>query len=148
MGSEMKNFVSTLQSMPPDPARANQDRRLWFEFGTTAVVWHILNAVFAVISWRACVHQEQFGGPHPDPVARAFYFLVWGASAGLTLFAGIYSYRSWRKLSDVANLLCAEGRERREFMSLSGLFISVTLGCGFLWLCLPLFLIQLCMRTR
>jgi hypothetical protein len=60
----------------------------------------------------------------------------------------IPAYRSWRALSGEQELLRAEGRERREFMSLSGLFISVTLGFGFLWMCLPLFLLQMCARAR
>ena len=58
------------------------------------------------------------------------------------------SYRSWRRLSGAAGLLSAEGRERKEFMSLCGLFISVTLGFGFVWMCIPLFMLQMCARTR
>jgi len=58
------------------------------------------------------------------------------------------SYRSWRTLSAVRDLLSAEGRERKEFMSLAGLFISLTLGVGMIWLCLPLFIVQMCARAR
>jgi hypothetical protein len=58
------------------------------------------------------------------------------------------AYRTWRKLSDAGGLLNAEGRERKEYMSLCGLFITFTLGCGFVWLCLPLFILQMCLRTR
>jgi hypothetical protein len=134
------------------PQTSNQEKvansRLWFEFGATATAWLCLGSLDMVIAWRACVHQEQFGGPSSHPGARLLYFLLWISLFGLTAFAGRMSYRSWRALSGEQELLRAEGRERREFMSLSGLFISVTLGFGFLWMCLPLFLLQMCVRAR
>jgi len=62
--------------------------------------------------------------------------------------AGTWSYRKWTALSGVMPLLRAEGRDRKEFMALAGLFISFTLGVGIVWLCLPLFVIQMCLRIR
>jgi hypothetical protein len=76
------------------------------------------------------------------------YFVMWFALAGLALLGGWMSYRSWRMLSETSDLLYAEGRERKEFMSQAGFFISLTLGIGMLWLSLPLFLIEMCARTR
>ena len=124
------------------------DRRLWFEFGASATAWLCLGSLDMVIAWRACVHQEQFGGPSSHPGARILYFVLWIALFGLAALAGSMSYRTWRTLSGAGELLRAEGREREEFMSLSGLFISVTLGFGFLWMCLPLFMLQMCARAR
>jgi hypothetical protein len=149
MGSEMTNTMSgALQEQAAGNPEGSSDRRMWFEFAASAASWIFLGISESVIAWRACVHQEQFGGPSSHPAARILYFLLWIASFGLALLAGGMSYRTWRKLCGASDLLRAEGRERKEFMSLSGLFISITLGIGFLWMCLPLFMLQMCARTR
>ena len=149
MGSEMTNTMSA--GFQPQAAGNPQEistRRVWFEFAACAGSWIFLGIFESVIAWRACVHQEQFGGPSPHPIARALYFLLWITSFGLALLAGTLSYRTWRRLCGASKLLRAEGRERQEFMSLSGLFITITLGLGFFWMCLPLFMLQMCARTR
>ncbi len=87
MGFEMTNTVPQEIS----------NRRVWFEFAASAASWIFLGIFESVIAWRACVHQEQFGGPSPHPVARLLYFLLWIVSAGLVLLAGSMSYRSWRR---------------------------------------------------
>ncbi|MGA7158753.1 MAG: hypothetical protein WBY53_18045 [Acidobacteriaceae bacterium] len=100
------------------------------------------------ISWLACVHQEQYGGPSYHPFARALFFIFAVLLFGLALLTGYMSYRSWRDLSRASDLIQAEGRERKEFMSLAGFFISVTLGFGIFWLSIPLFIFQMCARAR
>jgi len=122
--------------------------RLWFQVAASAGAWFGLGVADMLITWRACVHEEQFGGASAHPGARILYFAITGILFGVSLLAGGMSYRSWRKLSSVTALLSAEGRERKEFMSLAGLFISFTLGVGIVWLCLPLFIIPMCMRAR
>ena len=67
---------------------------------------------------------------------------------GVAVVAGVMSYRGWKKLAGVTGLLRAEGRERSEFLSLAGLYISFTLGAGMVWLGIPLFLLEICVRTR
>ena len=135
-------------TMSASSSETISNRRLWFEFAASATGWLSLGCLDMVIAWRACVHQEQFGGPSPHPGARILYFLLWIVTFGVASLAGSMSYRTWRTLSGASELLRAEGRERREFMSLAGLFISITLGIGFLWMCLPLFMLQMCARTR
>jgi hypothetical protein len=125
-----------------------QNRRLWFQVAASGVAWFGLSLADIVITWRACVHEEQFGGPSSHPGARVLYFVMWFVLFGLALLAGTMSYRSWRALSGASDLLYAEGRERKEFMSQAGFFISLTLGIGILWLAVPLFLIAMCARTR
>ncbi len=66
----------------------------------------------------------------------------------LAVIAGASSYRKWKTVSERTALLQAEGRERRQFIALAGLFMSLTLGFGMLWFCLPLFIIQICLRVR
>jgi hypothetical protein len=140
--------MSPLQPASGPSAEAPHDLRLWHEFGSSVLAWLCLNCLNSVVAWRACVHQEQFGGASSHPGARALYFLLWIAFFGLASLTGAMSYRTWRKLSGASELLRAEGRERKEYMSLCGLFISVTLGIGFLWLSVPLFMVQMCLRTR
>jgi hypothetical protein len=144
----MTDSSNTLQLASGDPLETKHNLRLWHEFGSSVVAWLCLNCLNSVVSWRACVHREQFGGPSPHPGARVLYFLLWLAFFGLASLTGVQSYRSWRKLSGKSDVLRAEGRERKEYMSLCGLFISLTLCMGFLWLCLPLFMLQMCERVR
>jgi hypothetical protein len=148
MASEMTNPKSSLQPDSGAPAETSHNLRLWHEFGTSVLAWLSLNCLNTVVAWRACVHQEQFGSASHHPGARALYFLLWILFFGLASLTGFQSYRTWRQLSGASELLRAEGRERKEYMSLCGLFISVTLGFGFLWLCVPLFILQMCLRTR
>ena len=149
MGSDM-TVLSNSDGQPEvvhDPAPIH-NRRLWFQVAGPGVAWFALGLTDLLITWRACVHEEQFGGPSSHPGARVLYFVMWFLLAGLALLAGTMSYRSWRMLSRVDDLLCSEGRERKEFMSQAGFFISLTLGMGILWLSLPLFLIEMCARAR
>ncbi|MBW4037425.1 MAG: hypothetical protein HIU91_00875 [Acidobacteria bacterium] len=149
MDFEMTNPMSS------DPRHDNArhpetppNKRLWFEFAASVFAWLSLGSLDCVVAWRACVHQEQFGGASYHPGARVLYFVLWIALFGIAFLSGSMAYRTWRRLSDASGLLSAEGRERREFMSLCGLFITLTLGCGFFWMCLPLFILQMCLRAR
>lgn len=125
-----------------------QNRRLWFQVAGSGVAWFALVLMDVLITWRACVHEEQFGLAVAHPGARVLYFASWVVLAALALLVGWMSYRSWRLLSGSGDLLYAEGRERKEFMSQAGFFISLTLGIGIVWLSLPLFLVEMCARTR
>ena len=44
---------------------------------------------------------------------------------------------NWRWLSSQRNIIDADGIERREFMALAGVFMSVTLGFSICWFALP-----------
>jgi hypothetical protein len=122
--------------------------RLWFGLAASAGAWFGLGLADMFITWVACVHQEKFGGASVHPGARALYFAFTVLLFGVAALAGTMSYRNWYKLSHITSLLLAEGRERKEFMALAGLFISFTLGAGIIWLCLPLFILQQCLRAR
>jgi hypothetical protein len=149
MVSEMTNYISSnAQHENATHPEASSNTRLWFEFAASIVAWLSLGIFDSVVAWRACVHQEQFGGASSHPGARVLYFVLWIVWFGTASLSGSMSYRTWRRLSGASGLLSAEGRERGEFMSLCGLFITTTLGCGFLWMCLPLFILQMCLRAR
>ncbi len=150
MGFDMNNRVhnesqpgTRLADAVPVPTR-----RLWFEVAGSCVAWFALGFADIVITWRACVHEEQFGGPSSHPGAIVLYILMWILLFGLALLAGWMSLQSWRKLAVTTDLLRSEGRERKEFMSQAGFFISLTLGIGIVWLCLPVIIIEMCERIR
>lgn len=124
------------------------NRRLWLQLVMSAVAWIGLGVADMLITWRACLNEEQFGGASFHPGARALYFVVTGLLFVLAVFTGVSSYRAWRKLSGATAFLDAEGRERSEFMSQAAVFISFTLGFGMIWFFIPLFIIQMCLRTR
>ena len=122
--------------------------RLWFGVAASTGAWFGVGIADMFITWRACIHEEQFGGPSAHPGARVLYFVFTVLLFAVAAFAGTMSYRNWRKLAGLTRLLRAEGSERKEFMALAGVFISFTLGVGIVWLCLPLFLIRMCLRAR
>jgi len=114
----------------------------------SALAWIGLGVADMLITWRACLNEEQFGGASFHPGAHALYFVVTGLLFVMAVLTGVSSYRTWRKLSGATTFLDAEGRERSEFMSQAAIFISFTLGFGMIWFFIPLFIIQMCLRTR
>jgi hypothetical protein len=141
----------TISNGQPDacghsPAIAN--RRLWFQVAGSGVAWIGLGLADMFISWLACVHEEQYGGPSFHPAAHVLFLVVSVLLFGLALLTGVLSYRSWRMLAGTGPLIQAEATDRKEFMSLAGFFISLTLGFGILWLSVPLFIFQMCARAR
>ena len=100
------------------------------------------------ITWRACLHNEQFGNAQSDPAATAASFVVSFFLLGVVAAAGWLSYTTWRRLSTQHKFLEAEGRGRHEYVALVGVLASITLGAGMVWMCLPLFILRLCARVR
>jgi O-antigen/teichoic acid export membrane protein len=123
-------------------------RRLWFGLVTSAAAWVGLGLLDILICWRACTRQQGYGIPDPHPWARALFFVLALVLLALTVVAGFTSYRNWRKLSLEHRLLDAQGVERREFMAIVGVIISVTLGMGIVWLALPPLFLDLCWRAK
>jgi hypothetical protein len=122
--------------------------RLWFGLAASAVAWASLGCIDVLITWRACVHHDQpdYGSPHPW--ARALYIVVAVILFCTVLIAGTMSYRNWRALSQQREILQASATERREFMALLGVFVSITLGMGVLWLSIPPLWLEFCVRAK
>lgn len=123
-------------------------RRLWFGLVGSAVAWASLGFVDILITWRACIHDEKFGNPSSHPGAIALYMVAVVILFIVVVVAGTLSYRNWRNLSLQSQILHATATDRREFMALLGVFVSVTLGMGVLWLAIPPFVIELCLRAK
>lgn len=123
-------------------------RRLWFGFVTSVVAWVTLGFLDILIVWRACTAQQGFGIPDPHPLVRILIAVVALVLLAITITAGVFSYRNWRALSLQPSLLDAQAVERREFMALLGVIISITLGMGIVWLTLPPLFLDLCWRAK
>lgn len=120
----------------------------WFGVAGSVFAWFALGLGDMFITWRACVNAGQFGGPSSHPAARIMYFVITFTLFGVAVVAGTGCYQNWKRLTGLAKLSQAEGRERDEFMALAGMFMSLTLGAGIVWLCIPLFILQMCIRAR
>jgi hypothetical protein len=94
------------------------------------------------------MHQESFGVPSAHPGVRILFGVVALVLLLVTIAAGFTSYHNWRALSGGDRVLDAEAVERREFMALLGVIISVTLGMGIIWLALPPLFLDICWRAR
>ena len=123
-------------------------RRLWFGVAASAVAWFVLGFTEILLTWAACLHREQFGGASAHPAVLVLTVVITFVMFAVVLASGTVSYRNWRRLSAEPNLESAEGRGREEFMALLGVFVSFTLGFSVIWLALPLFILDLCVRTR
>jgi hypothetical protein len=123
-------------------------RKLWFGFASSAAAWVALGCLDLLITWRACMTQEDYGIPIPRPEVRVLYFVLALVLLALTVSAGVTSYRNWRNLSEQSGLLDTQAVERREFMALIGVIVSVTLGMGIVFLALPPLFLDLCWRAR
>ena len=134
-----------------DQARIRQHispARLWFGFAGSAASWIALGIIDLLITWQACLGQEQYGGAHLEPGVKFLYLVVTFLLLITAISAGGVSFRNWRELSRGGSLANAEGRGREEYMALIGVFVSFTLGIGIVWLGIPIAIIDLCVRAR
>ncbi len=122
--------------------------RLWFGTATAAIAWVLLGCADIVITWRACMVQEDYGIPTPRPDVRILYFVLALVLLAVTTWAGLTSYKTWRFLTSQRKLLDSRAVERREFMAVGGVIVSITMGMGILWLALPPLFLDLCWRAR
>ena len=83
-------------------------RRLWFGFAASAVAWVTLGCLDLLITWRACMHQENFGIPSAHPAVRIAFGVIAIALLIVTIWAGFTSYLNWRSLSGRDHVLDAE----------------------------------------
>jgi hypothetical protein len=122
--------------------------RLWFGVAASAAAWFVLGLVDILLTWAACLHGDQLGGASSHPGILLLTLVITIVLFAIILASGLVSYRNWRRLSADPGLESAEGRGREEFMALLGIFVSLTLGFSVIWLALPLFILDLCVRTR
>jgi hypothetical protein len=134
--------------MASESAQSVSPRQLWFGFAGSAGAWLALGVADILLAWQACLGQEQYGGAHSKPGFLTLFIVVTAVLFAIAVSAGITSYRNWQALSQERSLSDAEARGRREYMALAGVFISLTLGIGIVWLGIPLAIISFCVRAR
>ena len=137
------NFASS-RSQLTSPSSS----RLWFGLIASAAAWLLLGTVDLLVVWNECAHQQQDSGGGLHPASRILSFTISIVFLLIAVAAGTTSYYNWRSLSHQQNLLETNATDRREFMALLGVIISVTLGMGIVWLSIPPLLIQLCERAK
>ena len=131
-------------SRPPEVS----PRKLWFGTVAAAFCWVGIGIADTLITWRECLHNEQFGGASSHPGLLSLNVVIFLALLAIAAIAGVMSYRNWQRLAGQVRLYRAEATGPREYMALIGVFMSITLGIGIIWLGLPLLIISLCVRTR
>lgn len=130
------------------PVTTPRTKWLWLGVGSSPVAWFATGLADMFITWRSCLFGTPFGEASSHGGARVLYFLFTLSLLALAACAAAWSYRNWHKISGLSRLLESEAWDREEFMALAGVFMGFTLAVGIVWLCLPLFLIQMCLRAR
>jgi hypothetical protein len=131
----------------PTPAPVSP-KRLWFGFSGAAVAWIIAGLVDAWIAWIACMGHEAGSGVFTPAGMRVLLGVVTFGLLAVATAGGLISFRNWRRLSDSHEFVEAEGRGRKQFMALVGVFISVSLGIGIIWFSIPIYVLGICVRAR
>lgn len=124
------------------------EARLWFGLATGFFAWHLAGTAGMFITWRAGLHNEAFANAVREPWAYAAAFSSLGLLLLLTFIAGITAHRSWRQLAPEPHIWEGEGRGRKDYMALLGVFVSFTLGVGIVWMLIAHFILDYCLRMR
>lgn len=137
-------MATDIHPRPPDVS----SRRLWFGLLAAFFSWFGLAISDVLITWRACLHWEQFGGPSEHPALTMLNIALFAALLLIAIIAGFVSFTNWKRLSRQSRIVSAEATASHEFLAMVGVFFSVTLGLGIVWLGTPLLILQLCLRMR
>ena len=124
-------------------------KRLWFGLTTAAVAWLTAGFIDLLIVWHVCGYSAAYGMNRAHCGRARPGFRDYGDAVPDRLGGG---HHVVSKLADAfasrASARLQAPRTAREFMALVGVFISVTLGVGIVWLSIPPLLIQLCVRAK
>lgn len=137
--------------MSTEPATRLQEvsrGKMWFCVWGAAVAWILLGIADVLITWRACLHQEKYGGASSHPGLLTLNIVLFFVLLAIAVAAGVMSYRTWHRLSGSGNLFNSESPGRHEYMAMVGVLLTITIGMGIIWLGIPLMIISLCVRTR
>jgi hypothetical protein len=135
-------------AQPIDRRREISSKRLWFGAVGAACCWVALGITDVLITWRECLHVEQYGGASRHPGLLTLNIVLFFVLLAIAIAAGVLSYRTWRRLTGNGKLSNAEGYGSREYMALIGVLITSTVAIGMIWLGIPLMILSLCVRTR
>lgn len=136
-----------VQNQPHNLTPLDQPR-LWFGFAGSAAAWLALFIADLLLAWKACTDL-----PNGSDVLSLGWAIYLCAALtivllAVTIAAGIVSFSNFQRFSNHASLARTEATGREEFMALGGMFISLVLSLGIVWLGIPLMIIHLCTRAR
>ncbi len=136
-----------VQTEPHNSTSVDQPR-LWFGFAAGAAAWLGLFIIDLLLAWKMCT--ELPNGVDVVSLGWLLYLMaaVTVAMLAITIAAGLISLRNFRRVSNHASLASTEAAGREEFMAVGGVFISVLLGIGIIWLGIPLIILNICTRAR
>lgn len=132
----------------PPPRRKISAKRLWFGFAAAFFCWFGLGIADVMITWRECLHHEQFGTSSSHPGLLTLNIIIFLALLVVAVVAGVTSYRNWRTLSGEEGIFSAKAERPHEYLAMLGVVMTIMLTVGIIWFGLPLFIIQLCARIR
>ena len=122
--------------------------RQWFSLWGAACCWVALGMAGGLITWRACLHDEQSGGATAHPVMTDLNIALFLLLLALSLFAGYLSYKTWQRLNGNGNVFTSESTGREEYLAMIGVLITTTMGIGILWMGIPLLILSQGVRIR
>jgi hypothetical protein len=123
-------------------------KRLWFGFSAAAFAWILTGFLDATLAWYACFGGESGWGIFTSTGLRVLLGFISFGLLAVAAAAGVISYRNWRRLSESDRFIEAEAHGRQQFMALSGVFLSVSLGIGIIWFSMGVYLLAICQRVR
>src|SRR5665213_4204684 len=136
-----------IQKKPQKLTPLDQNR-LWFGFAGSAAAWLALFTADLLLAWKMCTELPNGS----DVLSLGWAIYLFAALTlillAVTIAAGIVSFGNFQRISNHASLAHTEATGREEFMALGGMFISLVLGLGIVWLGIPLIIINLCTRAR
>lgn len=137
----------TVPNEPHNSIQADQPR-LWFGFAGSVAAWIGLFIADLLLAWKTCT--ELPNGVDVLSLGWAIYLFaaLTVILLAATIAAGVISFGNFQRFSNHASLARTEATGRDEFMALGGMFISLTLSLGIVWLGIPLIIVNLCTRAR
>lgn len=130
------------------PDSGISEKRLWFGFSGAAAAWVIAGLADVWLAWVACMGHEAGSGVFTSIGMRILLGVITFGLLAIATAGGVISFINWRRLSQSQDFIEAEGRGRKQFMALVGVFISVSLGAGIIWFSIPIYILGLCVRGR
>ena len=131
-----------------EPREHVSSRRLWFGFAGATAAWVLTGILNVLLAWQACIGGEAGSFIFTQTGIRVALGVITFVLLAVAVAAGVISFQNWRTLSRQPEFMEAEGRGRKEFMALVGVFVSLSLGAGIFWFVLPIYIIRMCVRAH
>jgi hypothetical protein len=123
-------------------------RSVWFGAAAAAAAFSVDGLVNWVISWRTCyIGHGEFMGLHLGAVRWLLAAITLGFLC-VAIAGGVTAFRNWKAIASEQDQHYRDAHGTVAFLSLLGVFLSVTLGMGIIWLGIPLIFLDICMRAN